>query len=123
MREKGAKVSEVGIGLGDTSARFRRYLAKVGDEEAVESAPKTRPDNDPDPDNGMWIVKPEFDDNKYRVMSVVHVDSIVHAAHLLPVFGGNVAVPMEVNFNNTLDIFGAFYLNKYIDYHAFETVF
>jgi len=43
LREKGAKVSEVGIGLGDTSARFRRYLAKVGDE-AVESAPKTRPD-------------------------------------------------------------------------------
>ena len=48
MREKGAKVSEVGIGLGDTSARFRRYLAKVGDEEAVESAPKTRPDTVPD---------------------------------------------------------------------------
>jgi len=44
LREKGVKVSEVGIGLGDTSARFRQYLAKVGDEEAVESAPKTRPD-------------------------------------------------------------------------------
>jgi len=45
LREKGAKVSEVGIGLGDTSARFWRYLAKVGDEEVVESAPKTRPDS------------------------------------------------------------------------------
>jgi len=45
LRENGAKVSEVGIGLGDTSVRVWRYLAKVGDEEAVESAPKTRPDN------------------------------------------------------------------------------
>jgi len=79
--------------------------------------------DDPDPDNGMWIVEPEFDDNKYRVMSVVHVDSIVRAAHLLPVFGGNITVPREVNFSNTLDIFGAFYVNKYINYHAFETVF
>jgi len=39
------KVSEVGIGLGDTSVRFRQYPAKVGDEEAVESTPKTRLDN------------------------------------------------------------------------------
>jgi hypothetical protein len=27
-----------------------------------------------------------------------------------------------VNFSHTLDIFAAFYVNKYIDYHAFETV-
>ena len=79
--------------------------------------------NDPDPDNGMWIVEPDFDVDGYRVMSVVHVDSIVCAAHLLPVFRGDAAVPRETNFSHTLDIFTAFYVNKYIDYHAFETVF
>ena len=79
--------------------------------------------NDPDPDNGMWIVEPDFDGSGYRVMGVVHVDSMVRAAHLVPVFGGDAAVPREANFSHTLDIFTAFYVNKYIDYHAFETVF
>ena len=79
--------------------------------------------DDPDPDNGMWIVEPDFDSSKYRIMSVIHVDSIVRAAHLLPVFNGSAPVPREVNFSHTLDIFTAFYANKYIDYHAFETVF
>ena len=79
--------------------------------------------NDPDPDNGMWIIEPDFDSSKYRIMSVVHVDSIVHAAHLLPVFNGSAPIPREVNFSHTLNIFTAFYVNKYIDYHAFETVF
>lgn len=77
--------------------------------------------DDPDPDNGMWIVKPDLDRNKYRVMSVVHLDSIVCATHLLPVFKGDAAIPREVNFSHSLDIFTAFYVNKYIDYHAFET--
>jgi hypothetical protein len=79
--------------------------------------------DDPDPDNGMWIVEPDLDADKYRVMSVVHVDSIVRAAHLLPIFRGDIAIPREINFSNTLDIFSTFYVNKYIDYHAFETVF
>jgi len=79
--------------------------------------------DNPDPDNGMWIVEPDLDNEKYRVMSVIHVDSIVRAAHLLPVFRGDVAVPREINFSNTLDVFAAFYVNKYIDYHAFETVY
>ena len=81
-----------------------------------------KPFDGPDPDTGMWIVKPDFND-KYRSMSIVHVDSVVRAAHLLPIFGGNAPVPREINFSHTLDIFTAFYVNKYIDYHAFKTVF
>lgn len=71
----------------------------------------------------MWIVEPDFDPAGYRIMSIIHIDSIVRAAHLLPVFGGDASVPREINFSNTLDIFSAFYVNKYIDYHAFETMF
>ena len=44
--------------------------------------------------------------------------SSVHAAHLLPVFCGDVTVPRKINFSHTLDIFTAFYVNKYIDYHV-----
>ena len=55
-------------------------------------------------------------------MSVIHVDSIVRAAHLLPVFKNETLIPREINFTNTLNVFKAFYLNKYIDYHSFETL-
>ena len=78
---------------------------------------------DPDPDNNLWIFEPDYDKDGYRVMSVVHADSVVHTAHLLPVFRGGTPIPSKINFTNTLDIFKAFYLNKYIDYHAFETLF
>ena len=71
----------------------------------------------------MWIVEPDLDRNDYWVMSIVHVDSIVRATHLLPVFKVDTPVPREINFSHTLDIFTAFYVNKYIDYHAFETMF
>ena len=77
---------------------------------------------DPDPDNNLWVFEPDYDNNGYRVMSVVHVDSVIHAAHLLPVFKDETPIPREINFTNTLDVFQAFYLNKYIDYHAFETL-
>ena len=79
--------------------------------------------NEPDPDNGMWVIESDIDNHGYRVMSVVHIDSIVRAAHLLPVFEGDAAIPRNVTFSHTLNIFTAFYVNKHVDYHAFETSF
>ena len=55
-------------------------------------------------------------------MSVVHLDSIVRAAHLLPVFNRDTPIPREINFTQTLNVFQSFYLNKYIGYYAFETL-
>lgn len=78
---------------------------------------------DPDPDNNLWIFEPDYSNDEHgRVMSVVHVDSIVRAAHLLPVFKNDTPIPREIDFTKTLDVFKAFYLNKYIDYHSFETL-
>ena len=79
--------------------------------------------DEPDPDNGMWVIELDTDNYGYRVMSVVNIDCIVCATHLLPVFEGDAAIPRDVNFSHTLDVFTAFYINKYIDYHAFETLF
>jgi hypothetical protein len=76
----------------------------------------------PDPDNGMWVVEPEYVADGSRSMSVVHIDSIVRAAHLLPIFGGS-TLPPQLEYISSLDSFRAFYINKYIDYHAYEIMF
>ena len=66
----------------------------------------------PDPDNGMWVVQPEHATDGSRSMSVVHVDAIVRAAHLIPVFGGPSTLPPQLKFSLALDSFRAFYVNK-----------
>ena len=75
----------------------------------------------PDPDNGMWVVTPDYSGAR-RNTSVIHIDSIVRAAHLLPIFDQQ-PVPHTLNYTKTLNLFRGFYVNKYIDYHAYETVF
>ena len=76
--------------------------------------------NQPDPDNGMWIVTPDNFGGS-RNLSVIHIDSIFRAAHLLPIFN-TTPLPRTFNYTKTLDSFHGFYVNKYIDYHAYETV-
>lgn len=73
--------------------------------------------NEPDADTGMWIVKPE-----YACKSVVHLDCVLRGAHLLPIFNEKF-IPRELHCSETLDAFRAFYVNKYIDHHAFEIAF
>ena len=44
-----------------------------------------------------------------------------HAAHLIPVFKSKAQVPKNVLPDFTLDTHqGNFYVNKYVDHHAFE---
>lgn len=76
--------------------------------------------DEPDPDNGMWIVTPDYEGNA-RNISVISVDSIFRAAHLMPIFGPEF-MDRDVNYTETLDLFHGFYVNKHIDYHAYETV-
>lgn len=74
---------------------------------------------------GMWMVKPDKDHGTgRRIMGVIHIDAIFRCAHLVPVFG-NVFIPKKdkVNFSNSLDLFRAFYVNKYADHHAHEIAF
>lgn len=53
-------------------------------------------------------------------MSVVHLETIVRSAHLLPIF--DKPLPDDLHFSNTLDLFNAFYVNKYADHHAFDII-
>jgi len=67
---------------------------------------------------GMWLVEREYR-NEEPHLSVIHVDAILHAVHLLPFFGREPVV-REVTQDNSLDRFGRFYVNKYVDHQAFE---
>lgn len=75
----------------------------------------------PDEDTGMWVVQPSFDGHSPNI-SVIHIDAIYRAAHLLPLYGVDF-MPRAINFSNSLDKFRAFYVNKFADHHAFEIAF
>ena len=74
----------------------------------------------PDPDNGMWVVTPNYFGGAPS-LAVIHIDSIFCAAHLLPIFD-ETPLPRTLNYTSTLDSFNGFYVNNYIDYHAYETI-
>lgn len=79
----------------------------------------SRVGDSPDDLTGMWVVYPDDDESP---PSVIHLDSIVRAAHLLPVFGPE-RISTTLSFTDTLDRFRRFYVNRFVDHHAFETVF
>jgi hypothetical protein len=78
--------------------------------------------DDPDEDTGMWKVKPDFNADGTPLVSVLHLDCILRSAHLIPVYGVD-PVPKQLTPDYSLDHFSAFYVNKYIDHHAFVTAF
>jgi hypothetical protein len=79
-----------------------------------------------EPDNvtGMWVVKPEYSGTSsgQQVVSVIHIDSVLRGAHLLPVFGPSFVSP-EISYTDSLNVFQAYYVNKFIDHHAYEIAF
>ena len=65
--------------------------------------------DEPDPETGLWVVKPEFMGNRCSA-AVIHLDSIVCRAHLLPVYGSD-PLPEDFNYAFSLDAFLAFFVN------------
>jgi len=74
----------------------------------------------PDPETGLWVVKPEYEHNQ-RTVAVIPVDCIARGAHLLPVYDLT-PIPATFNFARTLDVFRAFFVNRYIDHHAHQFI-
>jgi hypothetical protein len=64
-------------------------------------------------------VQPELDAAGNPVATIIHLDSVVRAAHLVAIFGDE-PIPKTLKLHQTLDVFNAFYVNKYIDHHAFD---
>ncbi|KAH9952562.1 hypothetical protein BGW80DRAFT_1440399 [Lactifluus volemus] len=65
---------------------------------------------------------PDFIRNR-RNKSIVHLDVLLHAAHLIPVYDASECVPLEIESTISLDTFKAYYVNKYINHHAHEIAF
>jgi hypothetical protein len=77
--------------------------------------------DEPDEVTGMWVVRPDYNADGSPAIGIIHLDSVLRAAHLIPVFGDNpMPIASELRPENSLDVFRAFYINRYIDYHAFE---
>ena len=81
------------------------WMIRVGDE--------------PDEDTGMWMVRPDSNADGSPHIAVVHLDCILRAAHLIGICGHE-HLPKGLSFHNSLDAFRAFYVNKFVDHHAFE---
>ncbi|KAG1747570.1 hypothetical protein EDB19DRAFT_1630763 [Suillus lakei] len=75
-----------------------------------------------DKDTGMWIVRPECSANNSPEHAIIHIDAIYRAAHLIPVYGTEF-LPHELKFYHSYDTFQTYYVNKYVDHHAFEITF
>ena len=78
-----------------------------------------RVSNTRDEDTGMWIVRPIPERT-----AVIHIDAILRCAHLISVFGQNpIDRSLNLTFNNPLDAFLSYYVNKYANHHMHEIVY
>ena len=75
--------------------------------------------NAPDEETGMWIVEPGVDIDGIPEVSIIHLDCILRAAHLIPVYG-DAPVPDLLEYHHSLDMFKSYYVNKFADHHSFE---
>ena len=70
----------------------------------------------------MYTVEPDHLPNGQPMTAVVHLDTVFRAVHLIPVFPNQPALSKHQCHEQMLDQFSEFYVNKYINYHAFEVV-
>ena len=70
---------------------------------------------------GLWVVRPDVTQGK-RDKSILHLDSFLRGAHLIPKYGTQ-RLPVDFHFSYSLDAFEVYYVNKYIDHHANEIIF
>jgi hypothetical protein len=75
----------------------------------------------PDENTGMWVVEPDWGPDG-PCESVIHLDCILRAAHLIGVYGDG-PLPCGLTAENSLDSFNSYFINKFIDHHAFEIAF
>jgi hypothetical protein len=73
----------------------------------------------PDKDTGMWKVRPHMV-RRCRLTTVIHLDSCLRGAHLLPVFDGATLLPTDFHYTYSLDAFESYYINKYADNQMYE---
>lgn len=76
----------------------------------------------PDDDTGMWIVKADKDAHGAPNAAVVHLNTLVRAAHLIGVYGKDF-LPSGLTPEQSLDLFDTYYVNKFIDHNSFAIAY
>ncbi|KIK96899.1 hypothetical protein PAXRUDRAFT_137456, partial [Paxillus rubicundulus Ve08.2h10] len=76
----------------------------------------------PDNTTWLWMVHSSFEDDRLCKLSVIHLDSIFCAVHLLPILGNSDSIHPVVNLHNSLDAFKGYYVNKFAEHHSFENL-
>jgi hypothetical protein len=72
-----------------------------------------------DKDTGMWILRREEDADGEQPVQVIHLDTILRGAHLLPCYGKGF-LPVELKYTDSLNAWDSYFVNHFIDQHAYE---
>ncbi len=76
--------------------------------------------DEPDTNTGMWVFEPEFEEDTHVwPVEVIHLDTILRGAHLLPCYGTGF-LPEDFDYVDALDRFKSYYVNHFVDHHAHE---
>ena len=70
---------------------------------------------------GMWRVEPDFDAKGDALYAVIHLDTMICAAHLIG--ESNRPLSTLITYVSALDMFYILYVNKYLDHHAYKIAF
>ncbi|KAI5984115.1 hypothetical protein F5J12DRAFT_907962 [Pisolithus orientalis] len=79
--------------------------------------------DDPDIATGMWIVHPSYNAHNVPHITIIHIDTIYCAAHLIPIYAAHNINTRDIKPHDFYDMFNSFYVNKFADHHAFEIAF
>ena len=71
---------------------------------------------------GLWMVKPDIDDAGNPHLTIIHLDSIYQAIHLLPAHQNNTFIKHTITMHTSLDTFKLFYINKFVDHQSSEVL-
>ena len=78
-------------------------------------------DVEPDVNTRMWRVEPDFNGEGDPLYAVIHLDTMIHAAHLIGKPDG--PLPAAITYISALYMFDSFYINKYVDHHMYKIAF
>lgn len=76
----------------------------------------------PNKDTGCWMIKPDIGDSRSPHIAVIHIDSIIRTVHLMPITRTTHFVDWSVTIHTSLNTFYLFYLNRFVDNYAFDSL-
>lgn len=76
--------------------------------------------DEPDDETGLRMVEADFHEDGRPYLSIIHLDSVFRAAHLIPAYRTPDFIKRSLTMHDALDEFDVFYVNRFADHHSFE---